>query len=68
MLSINCKYALMKQKFPALQIFWIYCISQSLGFFLHFLGKSRIEDQVLSGVAVRMAILFLLEQYRKSGK
>ena len=31
-------------------------------------GKSRIEDQVLSGVAVRMAILFLLEQYRKSGK
>ena len=30
--------------------------------------KSRIEDQVLSGVAVRMAILFLLEQYRKSGK
>ena len=31
-------------------------------------GKSRIEDQVLSGVAVRMALLFLLEQYRKSGK
>ena len=31
-------------------------------------GKSRIEDQVLSGVAVRMAILFLLEQYRESGK
>lgn len=31
-------------------------------------GKSRIEDQVLSGLAVRMAILFLLEQYRKSGK
>lgn len=31
-------------------------------------GKSCIEDQVLSGVAVRMAILFLLEQYRKSGK
>ena len=29
-------------------------------------GKSRIVDQVLSGVAVRMAILFLLEQYRKS--
>ncbi len=27
---------------------------------------SRIEDQVLSGVAVRMALLFLLEQYRKS--
>lgn len=31
-------------------------------------GKSRIEDQVLSGVAVRMALLFLLEQFRKSGK
>ena len=30
-------------------------------------GKSRIEDQVLSGVAVRMALLFLLEQFRKSG-
>lgn len=28
--------------------------------------KSRIEDQVLSGVAVRMSVLFLLEQYRKS--
>ena len=31
-------------------------------------GKSRIEDQVLSGVAVRRALLFLLEQFRKSGK
>ena len=31
-------------------------------------GKSRIEDQVLSGVAVRMALLFLLVQFRKSGK
>ena len=31
-------------------------------------GKSRIKDQVLSGVAVRMALLFLLEQFRKSGK
>ena len=31
-------------------------------------GKSRIEDQVLSGVAVSMALLFLLEQFRKSGK
>ena len=31
-------------------------------------GKSRIEDQVLSGVAVRMALLFLLDQFRKSGK
>lgn len=28
--------------------------------------RSRIEDQVLSGVAVRMALLFLLQQYRKS--
>ena len=28
--------------------------------------RSRIEDQVLSGVAVRMALLFLLGQYRKS--
>ena len=30
--------------------------------------NSRIEDQVLSGVAVRMALLFLLQQYRKSLK
>lgn len=29
---------------------------------------SHIEDQVLSGVAVRMALLFLLQQYRKSVK
>lgn len=29
-------------------------------------GRSRIEDQVLSGVAVRMALLFLLQQYRKN--
>lgn len=28
--------------------------------------RSRIEDQVLSGIAVRMALLFLLQQYRKS--
>ena len=28
--------------------------------------RSYIEDQVLSGVAVRMALLFLLQQYRKS--
>lgn len=28
--------------------------------------RSRIEEQVLSGVAVRMALLFLLQQYRKS--
>lgn len=28
--------------------------------------RSRIEDQVLSGVAVRMALLFLLQQYRKN--
>ena len=30
--------------------------------------RSRIEDQVLSGVAVRMALLFLLQQHRKSLK
>ena len=30
--------------------------------------RSRIEDQVLSGVAVRMALLFLLGQYRKSAR
>ena len=30
--------------------------------------NSRIEDQVLSGVAVRMALLFMLQQYRKSLK
>ena len=30
--------------------------------------RSHIEDQVLSGVAVRMAILFLLQQNRKSSK
>ena len=29
--------------------------------------RSYIEDQVLSGVAVRMALLFLLQQYRKMG-
>lgn len=28
--------------------------------------RSRIEEQVLSGIAVRMALLFLLQQYRKS--
>ena len=30
--------------------------------------RSRIEDQVLSGVAVRMALLFLLGQYRKPAR
>lgn len=30
--------------------------------------RSHIEDQVLSGVAVRMALLFLLQQNRKNGK
>ena len=30
--------------------------------------RSHIEDQVLSGVAVRMALLFLLQQHRKSLK
>ena len=30
--------------------------------------RSRIEDQVLSGVAVRMALLFLLGPYRKSAR
>ena len=30
--------------------------------------RSHIEDQVLSGVAVRMALLYLLQQYRKSVK
>ena len=30
--------------------------------------RRRIEDQVLSGVAVRMALLFLLGQYRKSAR
>lgn len=30
--------------------------------------RSHIEDQVLSGVAVRMALLFLLQQHRKSVK
>ena len=30
--------------------------------------RSHIEDQVLSGVAVRMALLFLLQQNRKSSK
>ncbi len=30
--------------------------------------NSRIEDQVLSGVAVRMALLYLLQEYRKSLK
>lgn len=30
--------------------------------------RSRIEDQVLSGIAVRMALLFLLQQYRKSAR